>query len=306
MTDHHITPPSTIDDPVLKFQADTDALLAVVSEQLDREIFDPEDTDLLQQLVERLGDPRGVVRLRVAQTLGDIGEPASPLLIEALAHHPNVVVRRAAAKTIALIVDPSAIEQLVYSFLNDEDTVVQGSAVGALARMGAAAVPDLLTILKSPTASETTRGHAAWALAFIGTAAEADLYREINSDSPTIRAAVVGAIAKVAQEHPDRLQAVDLLKNALTDGDTNVRWEAISAIGNLGDRSALPQILALLTDNDPETRKAAALAAMKIGDRSAISPIVSCLAAESEPAVRTVLQLAISQLEQKQSESDWE
>jgi bilin biosynthesis protein len=299
MTEQKSSPPSPISDSVLEYQAETDALLELVSEQLDCETFDPENIDLLQQLVERLGDPRGLIRLRVAQTLGDIGEPVSPLLITALSNHQNVVVRRAAAKTIALITDPTAIPQLVYSFLNDEDTVVQGSSVGALARMGAAAVTDLLTILKSPTASETTRGHAAWALAFIGTEAEADLYREINSDSPTIRAAVVGAIAKVAQEHPDRLQAIDLLKTALSDVDVTVRSEAASAIGNLGDRSALPQLTNLLAHPDPETRKSAALAIIKLGDRSSIDSLTARLEPESDESVQKILKLAVSQLERR-------
>ena len=48
-----------------------------------------------------LGNPRGLVRLRFAETLSEIGEAATPFLIKALTHHADVVVRRAAAKTCA-------------------------------------------------------------------------------------------------------------------------------------------------------------------------------------------------------------
>ena len=40
-----------------------------------------------------------------------------------------------------------AVPQLVQAFLGDVDTVVKGSAAGALARTGEAAVPALLEIL---------------------------------------------------------------------------------------------------------------------------------------------------------------
>ncbi|NER28681.1 MAG: HEAT repeat domain-containing protein, partial [Symploca sp. SIO1C4] len=124
------------DDPILQSQAQTDALLQTVNEQIDTLTFDPNDQQLLERMVESLGDTRGMVRLSIAETLGQIGEPATPFLTQKLANHPNPVVRRACAKTLTLIADPTAVPVLLNSFLNDEDTVVRGSAVGALARTG--------------------------------------------------------------------------------------------------------------------------------------------------------------------------
>ena len=284
--------------------AETDALLASVKEQLDLETFDPDNHQLLKQMVECLGDTRGLVRLSFAQTLGEIGEPATPFLLEALANHPNVVVRRASAKTLTLLADPKTVPNLVYAFLNDEDTVVQGSAVGALARTGEAAVPVLLEILASPENSETTKGHAAWALAFIGAEAKEYIYPAIASDSPEVRSAVVGAIAKVAQESPEP-QAFNLLVNALTDSDANVRCEAAAVLGNLAYQPAIPNLAELLHHHDWETRKAGALALMKVGDRAAIEPLQAALSQESETAVQQVLKLAVTQLERKTAEDDW-
>jgi bilin biosynthesis protein len=277
---------------------ETDRFLDAVTEGITLETFDPHNQDLLQQLIECLGDTRGMTRLRAAETLGDIGEPATGLLIEALGNHANVVVRRAAGKTLTLIADPIAVPHLIHALLTDEDTVVKGSAVGALARIGESAVSPLLDILAAPDSPESTKGHAAWALAFMGAEAKQYLAPAMTSDSPAVRGAIVGAIAKVAQEDPTP-ELFEMLVVALTDADQDVRCEAAAALGNLVYTPALSNLVALLHHPDWLTRKAAALAIMKVGDRAAISTLNAALSQESEPAVQSVLNLAISQLDRK-------
>lgn len=290
---------------IVMSQDETDTLLKKVSKQLADKTFDASDRQTLKYLVESLGDLRGMVRLNCAETLGQIGKPATPFLLEALANHPNEVVRRASAKTLTLIVDPSAVPTLIDALLNDEDTVVKGSAVGALAKMGETAVPPLLEILASPEHPESTKGHAAWALAFIGTEAKDSIYRAIASDSAEVRAAVVGATSKIAQDNPET-QAFNLLINALADSSEIVRSEAASALGQLAYQSAIPNLVELLHHVDGESRKAAALALMKIGDRAALEPLQAALTQESETAIQTVIKLAISQIEKQSEGDDWE
>jgi bilin biosynthesis protein len=299
------SPATPGNDASLQFQAETDALLEKVSEQVDLEIFDPHDEELLKDLVERLGDPRGITRLRVATTLGEIGESATPFLIDALANHQNVVVRRAAGKTLTIIADPRAVPALVHALLNDEDTVVQGSAVGALARMGEASVPLLLEILGSPAHPESMKGHVAWALSFIGSEAKTYLYQEIDSDSPAVRAAVVGAITKIAQENPAEAVAFNLLIRSLQDPEAMVRCEAAAALGNLAYRPARVPLLELLQHPDWESRKSAVLALMKLGDKQAISDLEAASVLESEASVQAVIKLAISQLTKKTDVDEW-
>ncbi|BAZ37783.1 HEAT repeat-containing PBS lyase [Calothrix sp. NIES-4101] len=286
-------------------QKEVDLLLDRVGEQITQQTFSANDEQLLEQMVECLGDSRGMVRLRCAQTLGEIGKPATPVLIEALAQHENVIVRRSAAKTLTLIADHSSIPALIQALLNDEDTVVKGSSVGALARMGEAAVPVLLEILASPENPESTKGHAAWALAFIGVEAKEQLYQEITSESPEVRCAVIGAIAKVAQEQPEE-RAFTFIINALGDDSENVRCEAASALGNLAYRAAIPNLVELLSHDHVESRKAAALALMKIGEPTAIASLQFALSQETELAVQTIIKLAISQLEKHYEPDDWE
>ncbi|MBD6620072.1 HEAT repeat domain-containing protein [Komarekiella sp. 'clone 1'] len=287
-------------------QTETDALLEVVSEQLSLNTFNPDDQQILKRMVESLGDSRGMVRLSFAEALGKIGKPVTPLLLEAVANHPNPVVRRASAKTLTLIADPKAVPTLVNALLNDQDTVVKNSCVGALARTGEAAVPALLEILASTEYPESSKGLATWALAFIGAEAKEYVYREIDSDSPEVRAAVIGSIAAIAQENPEA-GAFDILMNALADPVSSVRCEATTALSNLKYRPAVPQLVDLLKNHaDWETRRAAALALMKIGDRTALESLQVALTIEEEAAVQAVIKLAISQIERHSEEDIWE
>ena len=290
-------------DPVLQIQAENDALVQQVNDQITLDSFDSTDQQVLQRLVEGLGDPRGLVRLRFAETLGEIGEPATPFLEEALTHHENVVVRRAAAKTLTLIADSSAVPTLLHSFLNDEDTVVRSSSAGALARTGEAAVPALLDILASADQPEDIKGHAAWALAFIGSEAADYLYQALNNASLDVRCAVIGALGHVAQEQSDE-KSCNLLVSALTDLESVIRTEAAAALAQVNYPPAVPHLILALQDADLDVRKATINALGKIGDRSALNPLQALLNNEQE-GVRVLAKLAIAQIERQSESDDW-
>ena len=301
-------PPNTTNNGEMLSHQEADELLARVNQQLKEGTFDHSDLQLIGQMVEFLGDTRGLVRLGYAETLGIVGKPAVDILIDALLHHPNVVVRRAAGKTLTLIEDPKAVPPLIEALLQDEDTVVQASAIGALARMGEASVEPLLEVLASPDSSESNKGHAAWALAFIGAKAKDRLYSAYQSDSPEVRAAVVGAIAKVAQENRGDTQALDILVKSLNDTAANVRSEAAAVLGNLEYQPAIPTLITLLDHHEGETRKSAALSLMKIGDRDSIAPLQTALAKETDEGIKRAISLAISLLEKQTAvteSDDW-
>ncbi len=282
----------------LEAQTQTDALLENVNEQMRQNTFDASNQAVLKQLVESFADSRGMVRLNLAETLGAIGRPATPVLLEGLLRHSNPVVRRACAKTLTLIADPNALDSLLEAFLNDEDTVVRGSSVAALAKLGKAAVPSLLNVLAAPEQTETAKGHAAWALAFIGTDAKEQLYAAIASDSTEVRGAVVGAVANIAETDPEE-KAFHLLINALKDSDVTVRSEAAAALGKLAYQPAVPRLVVLLNHSEAESRKAAAIALMKVGDPATLDSLKVALDAESEETVARAIALAISQLERR-------
>jgi bilin biosynthesis protein len=299
------TTPTPVSPELQAIHDRTDALIAMVTEQITTHQFDDTDRALLERMVqEGLGDTRGVVRLRFASTLGDIGEAATPVLLEALANDPNEVIRRAAAKTLTLIGDSSAVPVLLNSFLHDSDQVVRSSSVGALARSGDIAVPELLKILESTDADETIKGHAAWALAFIGAEAAEYLMPALNSDSLDVRSAVLGAIVKVVQDQPnDKLAQV--LVQALTDPEAVMRSEAASGLAQLNYPAAIPHlILAATRDRDVDVRKAAVNALGKTGDQSAIAPLKAAMQ-DAENVVQVLAKVALGQLERRLAEDDW-
>ena len=289
--------------PILLSQSETDELLKSVQTQLAAGSFDPTDQRLIEQMVESFGDSRGLTRLGFAEALGRVGKPATPALIHGLAEHDDPVVRRACAKTMTLIADPVTIPTLVRSLLQDEDTVVRGSVVGALAVMGEAAAPVLLDILASPDYPDSSKGLATWGLSFVGTAGATHLYQAVNAEQAEVRSAVVGALTNLAQEEEDP-QALTLILNALKDSSPMVRSEAAAALGKLSNPEVIPQLATALSDEATDVRKTAALALMKIGDEGAIAPLKTTLAQETDAAVQPVFKLAISQLEKV--EDDWD
>ena len=161
------------------------------------------DPDSISLMVAGLGDPRGLLRLRFADSLGSIGKVAVPALCQAMRMSDQVTVRRAAAKTLTLIADPTSLPDLVAALLSDPDSVVQGSAMGAMAAIGAEAVSEILVILENPKSSEMQIGLANWALAFIGDRAPDALREAACSDNNRIRKAAISALGSQIQSLDD-------------------------------------------------------------------------------------------------------
>ena len=289
---------------------ETDALYEVVRHQITGKTFDAatnaQDQTKLQQMVESLGDKRGITRLHFAEAIGAIGTSATPYLIEAVTHHPNPVVRRAAAKTLTLIGDPAAVPTLIHSLLNDPDTVVRTSVTGALARSGEKAVSALLEVVGLDETPEDSKGLATWALAFIGSAAKIHVMKAIDSPIPEVRTAVISTLGTIALETRDEA-TIELLIQALDDADTDARSEATTALSNIQYQPAVPKLVELLHQHsEPETRKAAALALMKMGNQAALPELKAAAENETNPIVIPVIKLAIVQLQKAiVAEDDW-
>ena len=302
------SPTQPVENRLTLSPEEIDNLLFRVKNELRGDVFDRGDSQLIQQMIECLGDTRGMNRLGFAEALSVVGEPAVLPLMEALESHPNVVVQRAAAKTLTLIEDPRSIPLLLESFLHDPDQVVRNSCVGGLARMGSQVVPDLLEVIGSKDNDETIKGHAAWAIAFIGIQAKEQIYAAYNSESEDVRSAVVGAVLKIAEETPED-KAFEILLDALQDKSVSVRSEGAAALGNLAYKPATNPLIDLLENSEPESRKSAALALMKTKEPVAIANLQKALQEEAEASVQQVIKLAINQLQQQQQEDvddDWE
>ena len=256
------------------------------------------DGESIERMVAGLGDPRGLMRLTFAESLGVVGKAAVPSLCRALAEHQSVTVRRAAAKTLTLIEDPRALPVLQQALLQDPDPVVQGSAVGAMAAVGEEAIDGMLEILINPTSTAMQLGLASWGLAFVGARAPEALRKAATSEHAEIRCAAIAALGDQIQALGDDA-ARELVENALTDADTDVRAEAATLLGKLHSPDwALPRLEPLLSDPQGQVRKNAALSLMKLQAEGSIASLSKQLEREQQADVKAVLQLAINQLDQ--------
>lgn len=271
-------------------------LATELKQQLSEGKAPAQDAELIERMVAGLGDKRGLTRLTFAESLGIVGKAAVTPLCNALNNHFNVTVRRAAAKTLTLIADPMAIPSLLDALLNDQDPVVQGSAVGAIAATGADGVAPLLGVLIDPAASSMQMGLASWGLAFVGAQAADALKRAAQSDNERIRTAAIAALGDQIQALEDN-QARDLLVNSLGDRCADVRAEAATLLGKLNEPEwAFPLLIPKLSDENQQVRKNAALSLMKLEANQAIPILEDCLERENDNSVKAIFKLAINQL----------
>ena len=185
-------------------------------------------------LVEQLHDPSPDVRRTAALSLGKIGHSAGTQgLVKALAD-PDPIVRQYSAWSLGQIgeaVNTDAAIALV-SALGDADMAVKQAAAKALGNIGIRdpIIPLLIEGLK------------------VG---------EVKS-----RRAVVEALMQLEGK-----SAYPVLVDALADPDPSVRQGAIAALGELGDRQALPKFRTLLLkDQNVGVRAEAAYRLGKLGD----------------------------------------
>lgn len=256
------------------------------------------DPDLISTMVAALGDPRGLLRRQISEGLGSIGEAAVPALCQAMRRSDQVTVRRAAAKTLALIADRNSLPDLLATFLTDTDSVVQGSSMGAMASMGEDSIGAILSIVENPESTEMQIGLANWALTLIGDRAPEVLRGAISSENSKVRKAAISALGSQIQSLNSQ-QDRDLLQQALHDTCAEIRSEAVILLGNLEDSEwALPLLSPALSDQDSWVRKNTALSLMKLGCSSSIPNLQTQLESESDSVVRKVLQLAVDRLQQ--------
>ena len=273
-------------------------LASHLKEKLQAGLSVDSDPDSIAAMIAGLGDPRGLLRLRFADSLGSVGKAAVPALCEAMEKSDQVTVRRAAAKTLTLIADPASISSLVDAFFSDPDSVVQGSAMGAMAAIGAEAVKAIVSILGDKDSSEMQIGLASWGLAFIGDRAPQALREAACSEKPIVRKAAISALGSQIQSLDDK-EARDLLIHALNDSYSEIRAEAVTLLGKLEDSEwAEPLLRPALYDTDSWVRKNGALSLMKLEATSSIPLLEEQCKEEVDPIVKNVLILAIKKLQQ--------
>jgi len=273
-----------------------------LAEVLKQKLLDQEtpssDQTSIKQMVAGLGDQRGALRLTFAQSLGNVGEAAIPYLCDAMKNNPNVVIRRASAKTLNLIGSKKALPNLIEAFKTDPDPVVQGSSAGAMATIGVPAIEDLLKILTEPDCTAFQVGLINLALSFIGSKAPDALNNATQSENIEIRIAAITVLAEQIQSGRYQAASKTLLK-ALSDQSSEVRAEAATMVGKtLEPEDASHKLCELLSDESVQVRKNASLALMKMEAEEAVGPLKNAEAIEKDDQVKSVMNVAIKVLVQ--------
>lgn len=322
-------------------QEKVDRLLDYVNQQIELLALDSPEPFMLRQMVQCLADPRRSTRLSLVESLSQIGEPATPFLLEGLANHPDAVVRRACCNALTNIGDPEAVPVLVDALTTDPEIGVKSAAAGALAKVGAPAFDSLKAVLSSEAASESCKGHAAWAMAAMSNEVSERLYRSVSDPSAAVRTAAIGAIASLAQKKmaqqasPVRLEigqpkqgelrtqvstepvpqrrktdrprvdpaqrATRILTEALNDPSPEVKIEAAANLARLNCQKAYQPLVSCLKDPAAAVRSAAAMALAKLGNPDAIEAI-SQLQQDTDTSVQRVATLAANQLKETAKE----
>ena len=273
-------------------------LAEVLKQKLVAQETPSSDQTSIKQMVAGLGDQRGALRLTFAQSLGNVGEAAIPYLCDAMKNNPNVIIRRASAKTLNLIGSEQALPNLIEAFKTDPDPVVQGSSAGAMATIGVPAIEDLLKILTEPNCTAFQVGLINLALSFIGSKAPDALNNAIQSENIEIRIAAITVLAEQIQSGKYQSASKTLLK-ALSDQSSEVRAEAATMVGKtLEPEDASEKLCQLLSDESVQVRKNTSLALMKMEAEEAIRPLKNAAAIEKDEQVKSVMNVAIKVLEQ--------
>lgn len=98
------------------------------------------------------------------------------------------------------------------------------------------------------------------ALGELGSDAIDHLISALNSRSKDVRLGVIEALGEIGDK-----RAIPSLKTLLNDKDNEVRWESALALGEIGDPGAIDQLAGALMDQDKYVRYGAAIALDKIG-----------------------------------------
>lgn len=213
--------------------------------------------------------------------LAGIGQPAVPLLIDALGTG-SPPGREAAVEALGLIRAEAAVPGLVAVVLTAQESL-RDTAAAALARIGAPAVEAMVAALGST--DDDRRWLLASGLVQVGAPAVPPLVRELNDRRSPVRTVAAGALGRIGGE-----RAVEALLDLL-EGGSQESWElAARALASGGPGVVRPLVAALETGD--ERRRAAAVAALVRVGRAHLRELLDAplvLTPERGPLVGLVL-----------------
>ncbi|VTS07480.1 HEAT repeat domain-containing protein [Tuwongella immobilis] len=219
------------------------------------------------------------VRIAVVALLSQMNRPASARVLLGALNDRNPEVRSLAVQGLIHQGDRGSMESLL-PMLNDESLEVRAAVAEAIGRLGDAliverATPQLLAALADPIEPELLRVAAAQTLGQLRIAAAVDpLMATLAEESVALRLASLSALGQLG----DRKAVPALLKLTHREDDAEIVAKALQALGQLADDRALPAFLTGLQALEAEVRLAAVLGAAQLGSPKAVPDLLELLA----------------------------
>ncbi len=207
--------------------------------------------------------------------LGEIGDQAAFETLTAGLRDPENVVREYAAAALERLGEQRAIPALKQAIRIEQGAMFNMAT--ALYTLGDREVVDILiNRLRQP--ESVGRLYAVYALGKLRDRSTVEPLVECLTD-PTVRWLAVRALASLQDA------AVTPLLAAAASRDPGVRLGASEALGDIGDRRAIPILLERIIDTDLGVRGVAAAALVRIRDRSTSARLIELLR-KGDPSIK--------------------
>jgi len=212
------------------------------------------ENQALQMLADTFQtNPDLSVKMAVADGLGEDGDHKAVAILAHLYYHGEMLDRRFIVNALASATDPSAVAVLSDA-ARQRDPTLRVAALKALGRVGNRdAVPLLkLALAKGQVFDRVT---AAESLLLLGDSSGVEVLRATLNDHSNGNARAMAAVALGYAHDPASLQ---MLRQALTDENIDVRLGAAAALTHYNDAGGVAYLRGAIRDQDQVTRRHAA------------------------------------------------
>lgn len=218
-----------------------------------------------------------------------------PVLSRVARRHPRLIygpilfmlllLGSAGCQAEAPVGNPQTVTARLVTLLQDPSPDVRRTAALSLGKIAhSAGTTALVEALSDPDSD--VREYSAWALGQIGEdvndAAAISLAGALGDERDSVKQAAALALGKIGPRPP----VVAILAQALAVGETNSRRAVVEAFNQLEAKGAFPALRQALTDPDPVVRQGAVAALGELGDRRALPDFRERLLFDASPGVR--------------------
>ena len=181
--------------------------------------------------------------------------------------------------------NPQTVTARLVTLLQDPSPDVRRTAALSLGKIGHSAATTALVEALSDSDS-SVREYSAWALGQIGEEVNdteaVRLAGALSDEHPSVKQAAALALGKIGPRPP----VIAILTQALAVGERSSRRAVVEAFTQLEAKGAFPALRKALTDPDPAVRQGAVAALGELGDRRALPDFRERLLFDASPGVR--------------------